>query len=155
MSDSKYGVFGMESDCISSYALISSFSGCTEREVVCIVSAAGGFYIDLNDGEDRGVVFNLSAEQMIMVARSIGCSAFIYGEDESPSKPVYYVRSGNDDTFTSKELSESIVAFDELEEIAPQCNELWEDLYFNDFFRECLFVRLEELTEEAKDEEEE
>ena len=154
MSDSKYGVFGMESDCISSYALISSFSGCTERDVVCIVRDAGGFYIDLNDGEERGVVFNLSVEQMILVARSIGCSAFIYGEDESPSKPVYYVRSGSSDAFTSKELSESIVAFDELEEIAPQCNELWEDLYFNDFFRECLLFTIGSEDEEDDEEEE-
>lgn len=101
MSDSKYGVFGMESDCISSYALISSYS-CLENEVKNNVSKVGGFYIDLNDGENHGVAFNLTVEQMISVALSIGCSAFIYGDDESPSKPVYYVRSSNDNMFKSK-----------------------------------------------------
>ena len=147
MSDSKYGVFGMDSDCITSYALISSYS-CLEIEVKNIVSKVGGFYIDLNDGENHGVVFNLTAEQMISVAISIGCSAFIYGDDESPSKPVYYVRLSNDNAFTSEELSESIVGFDDLEEIAPKYNALWTDLYFNDFFRECLFFTMESEGEE-------
>lgn len=138
MSKSKVGVFGMESDSISSYALISTYI-CSETEVAKFVSKAGGFYIDLNDGKNRGVAFNLTAEQMVLVSLSIGCPAFIYGDDESPSKPVYYVRPSNDNAFTSKELSDSIVGVDELEELAPQCNEVWEDLFFNDFFRECLY----------------
>lgn len=140
MSDSKYGVFGMESNCISSYALISSYS-CPEIELNSIVSKIGGFYIDLNDGKDHGVAFNLTVEQMISVALSIGCSAFIYGDDESPSKPVYYVRSNNDNVFTSNELSESVVVFDDFEEIAPKCNALWTDLYFNDFSEKACFLR--------------
>ena len=79
-----------ESDCISSYALISSYS-CLENEVKNIVSKVGDFYIDLNDGEDHGGAFNLTAEQMISVALSIGCSAFIYGDDEylSPMRFFY------------------------------------------------------------------
>lgn len=153
MSDSKYGVFGMETDCISSYALISSYS-CPEIQIKNIVSKAGGFYIDLNDGENHGVAFNLTPEQMISVAISIGCSAFIYGDDESPSKPVYYVRSSDDNTFNSNELNESIVGFDDLEEIAPKYNALWTDLYFNDFFRECLFFTIGNEEGEEDDEEE-
>ena len=153
MSNSKYGVFGMESDCISSYALISSYN-CPETEVANTVIEAGGFYIDLNDGENHGVAFNLTAEQMIAVALSICCSAFIYGDDESPSKPVYYVRSSNDNAFTSKELSESVVGFDDLEEIASKCNELWTDLYFNDYFRECLFFKIESEREADEEEDE-
>ena len=50
-----------------------------------------------------------------------------------------------------KKLSESIVAFDDLEEIAPKCNELWTDLYFNDFFRESLLFTLESEEEEEDD----
>lgn len=136
MSVKHHGVFGFQSNSISSYSLINTYL-CSEKELDEIVHAAGGFYIDLNDGENHGVAFNLTVDQMILVARSIGCSAFIYGKDETPSNPVYYVLS--DDVFSSKELNESISEMDELEVIAAKCNELWQDLFFNDYFRECLF----------------
>lgn len=133
------GVFGDTSDHIKTYALIhveeSEFTRLAQ-----LVSEQNGFFIDLNDGTGNGVIFNLSLEKIINISNDVSFDCFIYGDDPIPSSPSFYERStaGN---YMHTNL-EPIFSMEDLELIAPRCNSVWEDLYFNDYFKECLWSTL-------------
>ena len=131
----KKGVFGGDLKCIKTYALvnlcdndISVFAQSVQNE--------GGLSLSLNDGDGNIMAFNLSPEQIIKLLEELTADSFIYGKNASPSIPYFYQKE-KDGLFHSKAL-ESIEEMSDLEVLAPGCSELWEDLYYNDFFRESL-----------------
>lgn len=132
----KIGVFGRNSGEVTSYSLLSNYT-VADSEVSQIVKEKGGSYIDLNDGNSFGIVFDVDLEQMKEIAKSIGCEMFIFGMDYVPSKPELYTMQNNGE-YKFSPISETVEVIDDLEEIAPNYSEMWEDLYFNDYFRECL-----------------
>lgn len=133
------GVFGDTSDYIKTYALIhveaSEFTRLSQ-----LVNEQNGFFIGLNDGTGNGVIFNLSLEDIIKISNDIGFDRFIFGSDSIPSSPSFYERStaGN---YLHTNL-EPISSMEDLELLAPRCNSVWEDLYFNDYFKECIWSTL-------------
>ena len=133
----KIGIFGGKSGYIQTYALINvdddNLSTLEE-----IVNNLGGEFMSLEDGEGNCLVFNISPEQIIKISQDYNINLFIYGNDAVPSTPLLYKRNKKG-LFQSKPL-ETINSMGGLEEdIAPQCSNIWEDLYFNDFFKECLW----------------
>lgn len=119
--------------------MLSNYS-VDESEVNRIVGEEGGSYIDLNDGNTFGIVFNVDLEQMREIASGIGCEMFIFGLDFAPSKPGLYTKQNNG-KYEFSPIFETLEVMDDLEEVAPNYSEMWEDLYFNDYFRECLWSR--------------
>lgn len=83
------------------------------------------------------MIFNLSPEQIIKIISGFEVHAFIYGEDYVPSIPYLYKKTA-ENSFQSTAL-ETIYLMDDLESIAPNYGEVWKDLHFNDYFRECLW----------------
>lgn len=96
-----------------------------------------GEFLSLDDGFGYCMVFNLSPEQIIEICQGLGINAFIWGKDPAPSIPYFYQKDKKG-VFQSIQL-EPIIEMSDLESIAPNCSEIWEDLYFNDYFRECLY----------------
>ena len=133
------GVFGDTSDYIKTYALIHA-EECEFTRLAQLVSEQNGFFIDLNDGTGNGVIFNLSLENIIKISNDIGFDRFIFGSDPIPSSPSFYEMSitGN---YLHTNL-EPISSMEDLELIAPRCNSVWVDLYFNDYFKECIWSTL-------------
>lgn len=132
----KKGVFGGDSNCIKTYALVHL---CDNDISVFAQSVKNdcGHSLSLNDGNGNIMVFNLSPEQIIELLEELAADSFIYGKDVSPSIPYFYHKE-KDGLFHSKAL-ESIDDMLDLEVLAPECSELWEDLYFDDLFRETLY----------------
>lgn len=132
-------VFGDTSDYIKTYALIhveeSEFT-----KLAQLVSEQNGFFIDLNDGTGNGVIFNLSLEKIIKISNDISFDCFIYGENQISSSPSFYERYTTGDY--QHTTLDPISSMEDLELIAPRCNSVWEDLYFNDYFKECLWSTL-------------
>lgn len=133
----KIGIFGGTSGTIQTYALVSSAEDDIDA-LSHLVDAEDGHYISLNDGTGAGMIFNLSPEQIIKITKQFNINAFIYGNDRVPSKPYFYKKT-TEGGFQSVPL-EVIYHMGDLESIAPDCSDLWEDLYFNDYFRECLWT---------------
>ena len=125
----KIGVFGRNSGEVTSYSLLSNYT-VAESEISQIVKEKGGSYIDLNDGNSFGIVFDIDLKQMKEIAKSIGCEMFIYGMDFAPSKPELYTKQ-NSGEYEFSPISETVEVMDDLEKIAPNYSEMWEDLYFN------------------------
>ena len=141
MSNGKNGVFGGEIDCFKTYALIcinqndedAFIKDCMTQEV---------HYISLYEGTGTGVLFDLLPEQIISLISRYNGEVFIYGLEQTPSTPYFYKKDPSR-SFTAISL-EPIYGMDDLEVIAPKCSDCWEDLYFNDMFRETLYTYLDD-----------
>ena len=95
----------------------------------------------MNDGTGIGMIFNLSADQIIKLICSFDVDTFIYGNDYI-SSTAYLYKKTTICSFKSTPLK-TICSMKDLEEIAPDCSDVWEDLYFNDYFKECLWSHLQ------------
>ncbi len=144
-------IFGVNPGSVQTYALIH-ISWELEKTLIKEICDKGGDYITMQDGSNgfgNGFIFNLSPEDIISLASRYAIGAFIYGTDPSPSMPHYYQKDEKG-LFDIKPL-DPVIDFEEFEVIAPECSEVWEDLYFNDFFREALSFRYGSFFEEEED----
>ena len=153
----KESIFGVQPDSIQTYAFIH-VSWESEKKLKQEIVAMRGDYLTLQDGEDgytNGFIFNLSLEEIISLAHKYELNEFIYGTDPAPSTPYFYQKSENEQ-YRIQPLEE-ISTYGMLEDIAPECSDIWKDLYFNDFFIESLdswFGSFEENDESNEEDEE-
>ena len=134
----KESIFGVQPDSIQTYAFIH-VSWELEKKLEQEIAAMGGDYLTLQDGEDgytNGFIYNLSLEEIIRLAPKYELNEFIYGTDPAPSTPYFYQRNENEQ-YRIQPLEE-ISSYMDLAVIAPECSDIWKDLYFNDFFIESL-----------------
>lgn len=136
----RVGIFGGTSGVIQTYALVSVCDDDTDK-LNQYVNDENGNYISLNDGTGIGMIFNLSADQIIKLICSFDVDTFIYGNDYI-SSTAYLYKKTTICSFKSTPLK-TICSMKDLEEIAPDCSDVWEDLYFNDYFKECLWSHLQ------------
>lgn len=136
----RVGIFGGTSGVIQTYALVSVCDDDTNK-LNQYVNDENGNYISLNDGTGIGMIFNLSADQIIKLICSFDVDTFIYGNDYI-SSTAYLYKKTTICSFKSTPLK-TICSMKDLEEIAPDCSDVWEDLYFNDYFKECLWSHLQ------------
>lgn len=136
----RVGIFGGTSGVIQTYALVSVCDDDTDK-LNQYVNDENGNYISLNDGTGIGMIFNLSADQIIKLICSFDVDTFIYGNDYISSTACLYKKT-TECSFKSTPLK-TICSMKDLEEIAPDCSDVWEDLYFNDYFKECLWSHLQ------------
>lgn len=136
----RVGIFGGTSGVIQTYALVSVCDDDTDK-LNQYVNDENGNYISLNDGTGIGMIFNLSADQIIKLICSFDVDTFIYGNDYI-SSTAYLYKKTTECSFKSTPLK-TICSMKDLEEIAPDCSDVWEDLYFNDYFKECLWSHLQ------------
>lgn len=136
----RVGIFGGTSGVIQTYALVSVCDDDTDK-LNQYVNDENGNYISLNDGTGIGMIFNLSADQIIKLICSFDVDTFIYGNDYI-SSTAYLYKKTTICGFKSTPLK-TICSMKDLEEIAPDCSDVWEDLYFNDYFKECLWSHLQ------------
>ena len=136
----RVGIFGGTSGVIQTYALVSVCDDDTDK-LNQYVNDEYGNYISLNDGTGIGMIFNLSADQIIKLICSFDVDTFIYGNDYI-SSTAYLYKKTTICSFKSTPLK-TICSMKDLEEIAPDCSDVWEDLYFNDYFKECLWSHLQ------------
>ena len=139
----KESIFGVKPDSFQTYALIH-ISWDLEEELGKEITkmGLGGGYLTIQDGDNgfgNGFIFDLSAEEIISLAPRYGIDRFIYGADTTPSTPYFYQKTKNG-LFEAKQL-EPIISKWDLEEIAPKCSDVWEDLFLNDYFLESLESR--------------
>lgn len=149
------GIFGVEPDSIQTYALIH-ISWEQEKKLAQEIRVSGGEYLTLQDGEDgfgNGFIFNLSPEEIINIANRYGINEFIYGTDPAPSIPYFYKKTEKD-SFEVKSF-EPLFSYGDLEDFAPECSDAWEDLYFNDFFKESLWSTFGSFYGDNEDDDEE
>lgn len=133
----RVGIFGGTSGVIQTYALVSVCDDDTDK-LNHYVNNENGYYISLNDGTGTGMIFNLSADQIIKLVGSFDVDTFIYGNDYI-SSTAYLYKKTMECSFKSTPLK-TICSMEDLEEIAPDCSDVWEDLYFNNYFKECLWT---------------
>lgn len=136
----RVGIFGGTSGVIQTYALVSVCDDDTDK-LNQYVNDENGNYISLNDGTGIGMIFNLSADQIIKLICSFDVDTFIYGNDYI-SSTAYLYKKTTICSFKSTPLK-TICSMKDLEKIAPDCSDVWEDLYFNDYFKECLWSHLQ------------
>lgn len=136
----RVGIFGGTSGVIQTYALVSVCDDDTDK-LNQYVNDENGNYISLNDVTGIGMIFNLSADQIIKLICSFDVDTFIYGNDYI-SSTAYLYKKTTICSFKSTPLK-TICSMKDLEEIAPDCSDVWEDLYFNDYFKECLWSHLQ------------
>lgn len=136
----RVGIFGGTSGVIQTYALVSVCDDDTDK-LNQYVNDENGNYISLNDGTGIGMIFNLSADQIIKLICSFDVDTFIYGNDYI-SSTAYLYKKTTICSFKSTPLK-TICSMKDLEEIAPDCSDVWEDLYFNDYFKECLWSHIQ------------
>ena len=136
----RVGIFGGTSGVIQTYALVSVCDDDTDK-LNQYVNDENGNYISLNDRTGIGMIFNLSADQIIKLICSFDVDTFIYGNDYI-SSTAYLYKKTTICSFKSTPLK-TICSMKDLEEIAPDCSDVWEDLYFNDYFKECLWSHLQ------------
>ena len=136
----RVGIFGGTSGVIQTYALVSVCDDDTDK-LNQYVNDENGNYISLNDGTGIGMIFNLSADQIIKLICSFDVDTFSYGNDYI-SSTAYLYKKTTICSFKSTPLK-TICSMKDLEEIAPDCSDVWEDLYFNDYFKECLWSHLQ------------
>lgn len=136
----RVGIFGGTSGVIQTYALVSVCDDDTDK-LNQYVNDENGNYISLNNGTGIGMIFNLSADQIIKLICSFDVDTFIYGNDYI-SSTAYLYKKTTICSFKSTPLK-TICSMKDLEEIAPDCSDVWEDLYFNDYFKECLWSHLQ------------
>ena len=136
----RVGIVGGTSGVIQTYALVSVCDDDTDK-LNQYVNDENGNYISLNDGTGIGMIFNLSADQIIKLICSFDVDTFIYGNDYI-SSTAYLYKKTTICSFKSTPLK-TICSMKDLEEIAPDCSDVWEDLYFNDYFKECLWSHLQ------------
>ena len=136
----RVGIFGGTSGVIQTYALVSVCDDDTDK-LNQYVNDENGNYLSLNDGTGIGMIFNLSADQIIKLICSFDVDTFIYGNDYI-SSTAYLYKKTTICSFKSTPLK-TICSMKDLEEIAPDCSDVWEDLYFNDYFKECLWSHLQ------------
>lgn len=136
----RVGIFGGTSGVIQTYALVSVCDDDTDK-LNQYVNDENGNYISLNDGTGIGMIFNLSADQIIKLICSFDVDTFIYGNDYI-SSTAYLYKKTTICSFKSTPLK-TICSMKDLEEFAPDCSDVWEDLYFNDYFKECLWSHLQ------------
>ena len=145
-------IFG-EKGYIKSYALIT-INDEDEKPLVRKFDENDGDFLSLNDGTGAGFIFNLSAEQIVdIVSPFKSIRGFIYGENLCPSTPYFYKRNrkGSYDSFPL----EPIVSHFDFESLAPKCSDIWEELFINDYFQECLFTYLDQREMDEDEDEEE
>ena len=145
------GIFGVEPDSMKTYALIQ-VSWEQENSLMQDIKDKGGDYLSLKDGEfgfSNGIIIDLSLEDIINLAPHYGIDRFIFGANSAPSTPYFY-KKNEKDSFEDMPL-EPIISYEDLEGIAPECSDIWEDLYFNDYFKESLWSRNESFCEDNED----
>ena len=147
------GIFGVARGSIQTYALIH-ISWEKEKALIKEIRDKSGDYLTMQDGEagfGNGFIFNISPEEIISLAPRYDIDEFIFGEENAPSTPYFYQK---DENGTYKITSnETISSYRDLEIIAPKCSDIWEDLYFNDFFIESLYSWFGYFEEDGEDDE--
>lgn len=137
----KIGIFGGNSGAIQSYALIHF----NEEETDTLnkaVTNENGFFMSLDDGTGTGFIFNLTADQVVKIVSKLNFTSFIFGTDPAPSTPCFY--NMDESGSINKSPLDEIYQMDNLETIAPHCNDVWKNLSINDHFRESLWSKCHE-----------